>query len=156
MIEERVQVMAVAEDSVLLAARRKSACGDCAARAGCGHGLLDDIGRTRAVALTLPRGQLPAEVSAGQSVLLGVPAGTVLAASIRVYLIPLLGLLGGALLAQGVMPGHDAAALLAALSGLALAVLAAGHRQRGIDRRLRIRCRTLPASAAEPAGGSTV
>ncbi len=134
--EELTTVMAVHPHRVELAARDFSTCGICAARAGCGHGLLDSLGRGRRRTFTLPRASLPADVSVGEALLVGVPEGAIVRAAAVVYGLPLAGLVAGAVLA----PGHDGAALLAACLGLAAGWLLA-RRLRFGQAETMLRCR---------------
>jgi sigma-E factor negative regulatory protein RseC len=113
--EELTQVVALHPDRVELAARDGGTCGSCAARAGCGHGLLDSLGRGRRRTFMLPRTAVPADVHVGEALLLGVPEGAIARAAGLVYGLPLAGLVAGAVLA----PGGDGTALLSAGLGLA-------------------------------------
>lgn len=99
--EELTRVVAVHTDGVELAAREGATCGQCAARSGCGHGLLDNFTRGRRRTLTVPRSTVPADVRVGEELLLGVPEGAIAGAAGVVYGLPLAGLVAGALLARG-------------------------------------------------------
>ena len=118
LLEEPARVLSVTADRAVVEARRRSACGRCAARSGCGHGLLDSLATRHAVALELP---LPAvlagTVAAGDTVIVGVPERAVLGAALRVYGAPLAGLVLGTV-AGGAWVGGDAAAALGAVAGL--------------------------------------
>lgn len=127
--EERALVVAVHADHVELAGRNRSTCGSCAARAGCGHGLLDTLGRGRSRTFALPRSAVPADVAVGEELMVGVPHGVIAMASASVYGLPLTGLVAGALL----MPGGDGAALLASCLGLILGFLLARRLQGSRD-----------------------
>jgi len=117
MIEETVRVVAVDADAVWIEARRQSACGRCAARSGCGHGLLDELRSGPVVDLRLPRGASPATLAAGDQVVVGIDESALLRASLRVYGLPLLGLLLGAG-AGDLVGGSDALAALGAGVGV--------------------------------------
>lgn len=80
---------------------RRTSCGGCAAGAGCGISLLDRfLGRrpTRLAALNR------IEAAPGQRVVVGIPEGALLSASLAAYLVPVLALIGGAILAQTLAP----------------------------------------------------
>ncbi|MFB1011888.1 MAG: SoxR reducing system RseC family protein [Thiopseudomonas sp.] len=148
MIEERGQVMAVDGDRVRVAVERQSACGSCKARAACGQGMIQALrsGRCQEVEA---RCSLPVRV--GDQVVLGVAEELAVRSALLVYLLPLLALLGGALLAdaQGLAEGWS---ILSALGGFALAV-------GGVylyNRRLAVRGETLAVVLrVEPLSGST-
>lgn len=142
---EQAEVIAVEGDRVHLAARRRSQCGSCAARAGCGHGLLDQLGRSRSVTIDLPRTSVPDGVTVGQTLLLRVPEGSVLRASCELYGPPLLGLLAGAGVAAIGFPQADAVAVVAATAGLFMGWLVARWRLATGTR--------IPLSCHEPAAG---
>lgn len=124
MVEETARVVAREDDGVWIEARRRSACGRCAARSGCGHGLLDDYVRNRAVHLRIDAKDAPADVEVGDLVRVGIEERALLQASLRIYALPLGGFLAGATLAA-LLGGGDLAAALAAFAGLAIGLLAA-------------------------------
>lgn len=134
--EERAEVVALHAGYAELAARDVSTCGSCAGRAGCGHGLLDTLGRGRRRTFSVPRSALPDAVAVGETLLVGVPQGAIFNAAAVVYALPLTGFVAGALLA----PGSDATALLAACLGLVLGCLLA-RRLRGSQSENALRCR---------------
>ncbi|TVS16123.1 MAG: hypothetical protein EA417_11395 [Gammaproteobacteria bacterium] len=147
MNEEVAEVVAIDNGRIRLAARRVSQCGGCAARSGCGHGLLDRFGQQRVVHIELPRTSVPHDVRTGERVLLGVPDGAILAASLAVYGPLLLGLLSGALISSLLMPGADIAAVTGSGIGFIVGWLIV-RRQRNLGAHLDMRCRTLPAERA--------
>jgi sigma-E factor negative regulatory protein RseC len=122
MITERARIVAVDDDDVWIEARRESACGRCAVRSGCGHGLLEQAASARVVHLRLPRPDDLGALAEGDEMLVGIPDDAVLAGSLRVYGLPLAGFLIGALAGEGLV-GGDAAAALGAVAGLAAAVV---------------------------------
>ncbi|WJW76135.1 SoxR reducing system RseC family protein [Thiohalobacter sp. IOR34] len=97
MIEEQGTVLAVDGDFAWVETRRQSSCGSCAAKAGCGTRVLGRLmggrpGRLRA----LNRGH----ARPGDPVVIGIPEAGLLRGSLAVYLLPLLGLIGGGLLGE--------------------------------------------------------
>lgn len=97
MIEETAIVIATEGEWAWLESERKSTCGTCAARKGCGTGVLAKVvGRklTRVVALNR------AGARPGDSVVVGIDEGSLVRGSLAVYAIPLLALFVGALMGQ--------------------------------------------------------
>lgn len=133
----------------LVEARRRSACGRCAARSGCGHGLLDSLAARHSIAFELPVPEGLAEaLRPGDTVVVGVPERAVLGAALRVYAPPLAGLVAGTL-AGGAVLGSDGAAALGAVLGL----LAGSVAIRALDRRVPLPApRLLRRAAAGPDG----
>ncbi|WP_421621351.1 SoxR reducing system RseC family protein [Alkalilimnicola ehrlichii] len=138
MIEQQATVMARDGDHVWVEAHRQSTCSGCAAQSGCGTGAL---GRWLPGAVTRLRVADPLGVRPGEQVVIAVAEGAVLRGSVMVYLVPLLGLLGGALageqLSAWLSHTGDALALMGGVSGLLLGFALArrvgadrGHRHR--------------------------
>ncbi|MEE4361288.1 MAG: SoxR reducing system RseC family protein [Pseudomonadales bacterium] len=118
MIEEAVRIVGLEQDRVWVEARRQSACGRCAARAGCGHGLLDQIQPGPVMHLLLPRPAQLRGLEIGDRLVVGIEEQAILAASLRAYLLPLAGLLLGAI-SGDVLLGSDLGAGIAGGAGLA-------------------------------------
>lgn len=118
MIEERGQVMAVEGEQVRVAVSRQNSCGSCKARAACGQGLMQSMrpGRTHEV---LALCEYPVRV--GDTVVLGVDEALALRGAVLVYLLPLLALLAGALLADWLRLS-EGYSILAGLAGFVLSV----------------------------------
>ncbi|OCX19075.1 transcriptional regulator [Stutzerimonas xanthomarina] len=97
MIEEQGRVIALEPGAVWVETLRKSTCSGCAAKNGCGQGLMDRLGvRER-------RGTIRAlsdlQLQVGDSVVVGIREDVLLRGAFLVYLLPLLMLFAGALLA---------------------------------------------------------
>jgi sigma-E factor negative regulatory protein RseC len=111
MIEEPGQVVGLERGAVWVATSRKTTCSSCSANAGCGQGLLDKL------AISSQRGTVRAltdlNLAVGDSVVIGLREDAMLGASLRVYALPLLGLLLGAVAADSLALGEP----LAILSG---------------------------------------
>ena len=105
MIEERARVVAVEDGLALVETERRSACGQCAAGHGCGTAL---IGRLFATRVSRLRALNTAGASVGDTVVIGLNDSALVRAALAVYLAPLAGLLGGAVL-LGVLVGSDSA-----------------------------------------------
>lgn len=124
MIEETAQVVALEQNAALLQTLRKSACQSCSARAGCGTSVLASVFGRRYTQLRVAN-TLGAKI--GDEVLVGVAENALVQVSLLMYLLPLLMLLLGAILAEVVSArlGLEAelATLLGGASGFTLAVV---------------------------------
>lgn len=127
MIEERGRVVAVEAGAVWVATVRKSTCSSCSAQKGCGQGLLDNLGLGSRRGFVRALSNLP--VGVGDSVVIGVREDLLVRGSMLVYLLPLLGLFAGALLARQFSTAEPLI-IFFSLSGFALAWLAVRWRSR--------------------------
>lgn len=132
MIEESGRVMRTAGDSAWVQTERRSSCGSCSARKGCGTGALAGLFGARAheVEVLNPIGAEP-----GDEVVVGISESLLVRGSAAVYLLPLLTLVAGALLAEGLAPqlglaGSDAPAIVGGLVGLGTGFLWLRRRNR--------------------------
>lgn len=119
-------------DSAWVQTERRSSCGTCSARKGCGTGALAGLfGASRhEVEVHNPIGARP-----GEEVIIGISESLLVRGSASVYLVPLLTLVAGALLAEGLAPqlgwvGSDGPAILGGLAGLAAGFLWLHRRNR--------------------------
>ncbi len=121
MIEEHAQVVAVQGDAAWVETQRGSACGSCAAHAGCGSAALGKLigRRPTSVRVLNTAGALP-----GEEVVIGIDESALVRGSVLVYLVPLLALLGGAILGEAwwrpYAGGGEWPVIVAAVAGLAL------------------------------------
>ena len=120
MIEESGRVVALEEGAVWVETLRKTTCSSCSANAGCGQGLMDKlgVGRQRGFVRVLSDLQL----SLDDVVVIGIREDLVLRMAVLVYLLPLLGLLAGALLASS-LELSEGLVILSALTSLFLSWL---------------------------------
>ncbi len=121
MIEERARVIAVEDNQLLLEAETRAACNACAAKQGCGTSVLSKwVGRK------FTRFQAPNTVNArvGDEVVVGLAEEAMLKGSVLVYLLPLLAMIGFALLADSLISAdtasRDLLVLISAIAGFAL------------------------------------
>lgn len=99
MIEESGRVVNVDADGIWVETVKASACASCAARNGCGQKLLASAGAGKRFVFTVSNpDQL--QVNSEDSVLVGIAEGAFMKATLFIYLIPLLALIGGALTGQ--------------------------------------------------------
>jgi sigma-E factor negative regulatory protein RseC len=95
-IETGARVIAVEPGYAWLETQREGACGHCATAGSCGVSVLGKLSGARARRLRLPN---PLSVRAGEAVVIGIPERRLVAAAFRVYLLPLLCMLGAAMAA---------------------------------------------------------
>lgn len=122
MIEEVVQVSRVDASGIWISADRQSACSACSAKKSCSQGALSDWMPGKSVEMTVvnPAGLAP---EVGQNVVIGLEEGSLMRASVLVYLVPLLMLVVGAMLARA-LDGGEGVQILAGLAGLAAGFMA--------------------------------
>jgi sigma-E factor negative regulatory protein RseC len=124
MIEETARVIAIEGNQLLLEAETRAACNACAAKQGCGTSVLSKwVGRK------FTRFQAPNTVNArvGDSVVVGLAEEAMLKGSVLVYLLPLLAMIGFALLADGLVSTDTASrellVLISAIAGFVLMLI---------------------------------
>ena len=117
MIEEDAIVASVEGDRVWVEKARKSACGSC--EKSCASSMVADYidqGTVRLAVTSL------VAVQPGDRVVVGIPENTIVLGSLGVYLLPLVGLLAGAMLGEFIGLSFmvpDFAAVFGGLAGLA-------------------------------------
>lgn len=101
MIEERGRVLSVEQGAVWVETVRRSACDSCQARNGCGQSILQRLGLgARSGFIRVLDEQAESRRQPGEEIIIGIPESAVLHGSAVVYLLPLLVLFAGALMAQ--------------------------------------------------------
>ena len=127
MIEEQGRVVAIEPGAVWVETLRQRTCSSCSVKAGCGQGLLDQLGASGR------RGYIRAlsslQLSVGDSVVIGVREDLLVRGSLLVYLLPLLGLFAAAVLAEQMGLGEPLV-ILSALFGFLFACCAVRWRSR--------------------------
>ncbi len=119
MIEAKASVVAIDKDLAWVETARPSACGACHQEAACGTAILGRLFIPRANPLAV-RNDLG--VTLGERVIVGVPDGVLVRASLAAYLLPLGALVAGAGLAEWFGAG-DAVVALAGIAGLGAGLL---------------------------------
>lgn len=122
MIEEAGRVVEFADDIAWVETERKTTCGNCSANKGCGSAVLASVlgqRRTRVRVLNT----LPARL--GDEVIIGLQENALVRGSLAIYAVPLLCMLGFALLAELVntrleLTGTEVLNIAFGLAGLAL------------------------------------
>lgn len=114
MIEEIATVSAIHPDGVEVVCFSKSACGQCQHSSNCGTGLVSKAlpGRDHRFIIATDL-----SLTVNQQVRIGIPEQGVITSALLVYLIPLLMILGGALLASAGLGLGDGGTLLGAVIG---------------------------------------
>ncbi|MGI0115919.1 SoxR reducing system RseC family protein [Zooshikella sp. RANM57] len=127
MIEEQGQVMAVEPGAVWVQTFRRTACGKCQAKSGCGHNLIEKLVPDRQHAYIKALNDYTVQV--GDEVVIGIEENTLINASVLVYLLPLCALLFGLLLGHW-WQLHELASLGIALALLLLAFIGVRNHSR--------------------------
>lgn len=121
MIEETGRVLSIEDGFADVETIRTSSCTSCRARHGCGHHAIAQVSSSNRMRM---RAIDPLSVEVGQSVVVGIPEDTLLQASVWMYLIPLLGLVSGAVIPSLWGGGSDIAVIFSIIGfagGLLLA-----------------------------------
>lgn len=101
---------------------RKSTCGSCSARSGCGNGILAEVLGRRALEMRVPNN---AGLRAGDRVTLGVRDQALVSGALAMYLLPLFGLMLVPITLGWLVPDvADGLLILAGMAGFALGLLA--------------------------------
>lgn len=123
MIEERAVILSLDNvsgiPSATLEIERKSACGLCGQTRGCGNSIW---GKLFAHQSTAFKAQNRINAKVGQSVIVGINESALLKSALLLYILPLVTLFLGALLATKINP-NDASAMLGAVLGLVLGLI---------------------------------
>ncbi len=128
-LTETGRVVAVEQDSLWVETIRQSTCGSCAARKGCGHGLLNRMADGKYGYIRVLPGKLsPADCRVDDRVRFAIPEEVILRGSMVVYVLPLVLLLAGAAAGTALtgflaIQATDLLALVGAGAGLALGAL---------------------------------
>lgn len=116
MIVETGRVVAVETDVLWVETIQQSSCGTCAAKNGCGQGLMNRVFDGRRNQLKVPLGQFSAaDFAVDDQVELGVQESALVSSAMVVYLLPLLSLIAGMALTSHWFASDGMAALGAGL-----------------------------------------
>jgi sigma-E factor negative regulatory protein RseC len=123
MIEERAVILSLDNvsgiSSATLEIERKSACGLCGQTRGCGNSIW---GKLFAHQSTAFKAQNRINAKVGQSVIVGINESALLKSALLLYILPLVTLFLGAILATKIHPS-DASAMVGAVLGLVLGMI---------------------------------
>lgn len=156
MITERATVVAVEGDKVIVEAAIKTTCNGCQAQSDCGTGAIATAfaPKVQQLELTSP---LPVEV--GDEVSVGIPEAGVLSASALLYVVPLLVLIGSALVLDNWLPaiglGNDLSIFLGSVAATFVSYIVVSGRIKTLDtqRFQPVLIKRLPS--VKPAGKTT-
>jgi sigma-E factor negative regulatory protein RseC len=149
-IEEQGIVIARTGDIAEVEVRRRSGCHGCSVQGACGTSLIDRyLGRRK----SLLQVDNALDVVPGDEVVVGVSDAVLLRAAVAAYLVPLIGLIGGAVVAIEVaarLPAlqEQTAALVGALLGFVLALRWVRHYGRRLQADPRFRAVLLRRAGA--------
>lgn len=115
MIEEHAIVTATEAGIAEVEIMRRSSCNACNARSGCGVSLLDRVLGRRPQRL-LVANRIAAR--AGEEVIIGMPEAALLKAALAAYMVPLAGLLAGAIAGDLMLADRSADQWLPLLTGV--------------------------------------
>lgn len=126
MIEETGKVLSIENGFANVETIRTSSCTSCRARHGCGHHAIAQVSSANRMRM---RAVDPFMVEVGQEVVVGIPEDTLLQASVWMYLIPLLGLVSGAVL-PSIWGGGSGVAVILSIIGFAGGLLLARRKSK--------------------------
>ncbi|MGI9277351.1 MAG: SoxR reducing system RseC family protein [Endozoicomonas sp.] len=148
MIEEPGRVMSVEQDGVWVETIRKSTCSSCSARNGCGQHLAERYVSSKSHSYI--RATSDVALNENDKVVVGIPEGALIKASMFVYLLPLVSMMGSLWLSTW-LEWNELVTVLTALAGLALGFLPVRSLGRRAGEMCRVRVvRVLPREVTEP------
>lgn len=131
MIEQHARVVRLLGDAAEVETERQAACGICSASKGCGTALLADAFPKRQQRMRVSNG---IGAQQGDRVVIGLDERALQRASYLLYGLPLLGLIGGALLGDAMASNwHVAGEPAAAIGGLCGVIAALLFARRRVD-----------------------
>jgi sigma-E factor negative regulatory protein RseC len=122
-IEEQAVVIAINGDQLTLEAKTQSSCGACNARAGCGTSLLSSVVGQK---FTHFQAENTVNADIGDVVMVGIPEKSLLTGSLVVYMLPIILMIGFALVGERLLDMDDIdPGLVSGIAGFAVGVLLA-------------------------------
>ncbi|MFW5824367.1 MAG: SoxR reducing system RseC family protein [Marinobacter sp.] len=122
MIHETGTVISVSGDEAWVQTLRQSTCQSCSARHGCGQKALAGLSSGQSRQIRVPN---TLQARPGDQITVAIAESALLKASLLVYAMPLLMMVVATALAGLLLPGHELAAVLAAVSGLGSGMMVA-------------------------------
>jgi sigma-E factor negative regulatory protein RseC len=123
MIEEQAIVTSLNGDLAMIRMQRQSACSHCELSKGCGTGAIGRMLGHRSKPLAISN---KFNLKVGDSVLLGLPDKAFLKASLLIYGLPLIALIGGGLLAQWAVAESELSVIIISTVGFITALYLSG------------------------------
>ncbi len=111
MIEQKAKVVDIDDKTIWLDAERKSTCSGCAAKQGCGTGILENHVGKRFSRIAIDKRET---VNVGQQMQLAIPEEALLQGAFMMYLVPLLSMF----LFAGIATSLGATTLLETIAGI--------------------------------------
>jgi sigma-E factor negative regulatory protein RseC len=124
MVKEQATVTSLDGDWALIQMQRQTTCSHCELSNGCGMGAIGRLLGHRSKPVMIRNEH---QLKPGDSVLLGLPERAFLKASLLIYGLPLLGLIGGGILAASIIGESDLIVLLFASAGFAAGLKFSAH-----------------------------
>jgi sigma-E factor negative regulatory protein RseC len=122
LVEERGRIVAIEAGAIWVETIQRSGCHGCAAKSGCGTGLLGDYWASASRIRVALNNWDPERVRLNDIAIIGIAEHTLTTAALLVYLVPLLALL--ALAYAGNLLAGEPGAIAGAIVGLALGAVA--------------------------------
>lgn len=122
MVEERGRIVAIESDAIWVETIQRSGCHGCAAKSGCGTGLLGDYWASASRIRVSLNSWDPQRICLNDIAVIGIAEHTLTTAALLVYLVPLLGLL--LLSYTGHLAAGEPGAIGGAVAGLLLGAVA--------------------------------
>ena len=119
MILETGKIVSVETEGVWVETIQRSVCGSCKAEKGCGQSLMSKWGGQTSYLWVLLDGRSPADYHLGDEIRIGIPEDVIVKASLLAYVMPLIIMMLGTVLAQKIW-AQDGYTALGALVGLLL------------------------------------
>ena len=127
MINETGRVVALESDGLWVETVRRSTCGSCGAKQGCGHGILNSMAAGQRNYTWVTLGGTPASAfTIGDDVEIALPEEVIVSGSFVVYMLPILATVLGAVIGQSLLLatlGADASAVLGAVAGFGAGIV---------------------------------
>jgi len=126
MMTETGRVVAVDQHAVWVEVIQQSTCGSCSAQKACGQSLLQKLYQGRHHRIQVFRDdQAPEQIQIGDQVTIGLPEAVIVRGSLVLYILPLLGLLLGAVIGQALFESGDLSAIIGAALGFLCGIFVA-------------------------------
>ena len=122
MIEERGKIVAIEDTAVWVETVQRSGCHSCAAKSGCGTGLLGDFWSSASRVRVQLSPEEAEKLQLHDTVVIGIGERVLATSSLIMYLTPLILLVAGALLGQSL--GSEPLAIAGAALGLGAGAMA--------------------------------
>jgi sigma-E factor negative regulatory protein RseC len=147
-MKETATVIAIEEHCVWVETQRQGSCNTCVVKQGCGQGMMSRLmpGREHYIRALVDDDEQHRQLAVGDRVEIVVPDELVLKASVIVYLVPLLMLLAGMFVGDGLVPG-DPGSIVGGVMGLLLGAVLVRWHARSVRSDSRVQPRVVAVAA---------